>query len=93
MTQAYYTIRGDRMIRGYIDDLGSKVLHVTAMDGAVYEYNAVRRCAETWEAPLVLDADGLVTRAGAHAGYGFLPDGGEMERLARHGMVIPALAA
>lgn len=84
----YVTIRGTTMTCGYEDDRGATRLFVTTQGGTVYSYDPVNNRCEDYEPPLCLDSDGLIVRRGARPGYGFLPDAGELERLAGQGVVI-----
>lgn len=86
----HHIIRGTTMTAGYEDDAGATRLYVTTADGGVYSYDPINNRIEDYEPPLCLDPDGLVIRRGARPGYGFLPDAGEIERLAGLGVVIPA---
>ena len=92
MSTTYRTIRGTTMTAGFEDDQGASRMHVAASSGAVYSYDPINARIEDYEPTLCIDLDGLIIRRGARAGYGFLPDSGEIERLAALGVVIPPAA-
>lgn len=86
----HHIIRGATMTAGYEDDAGATRLYVATQGGAVYSYDPINDRIEDYEATLCMDPDGLIIRRGARPGYGFLPDTGEIERLAGLGVVITA---
>ena len=89
-------IRGAVMTAGYRDGDGGVTRVRIRADGRVVEHDPDMHALAQDEAdnsPLVLDEDGLLTRTGAAAGWGFLPDAGEVERIIQRGGIIPASQA
>jgi hypothetical protein len=79
----YLTIRGTTMTGGYVDSLGPTRFYIAmGTDGRFYPYDTAMALIDTRDGPVVRDIDGLLIIDGAMAGYGFLPDAGEIERLA-----------
>ena len=95
MTSQYHIISGTRMEAGYRADQGNLIVGLDPR-GRIFEWSTSHRgeapfgWLDTRDSPLVLDADGQITRDGAEAGWGFLACGQEMERLAKVGIVFPA---
>ena len=91
----YHIISGTHMEAGYRAGQGSLIIG-RDRDGRIFEWSTSHRgeapygWLDTRNSPLVLDADGQITRDGAEAGWGFLASGQEIERLAKIGIVFAA---
>jgi hypothetical protein len=87
----FVTISGNQMTAGYIDVLGPTKFYIAmGKDGQFYPYDTEMGLIDTRDGPVVLDMDGLLIIRGAQAGYGFLPNAGEIDRLAAQFIHIPA---
>lgn len=84
-------VSGQTLTAGRIEDFAPTRFYVASGgDGQFYPYDPDMALIDKRDGPVVLDMDGLLIIQGAAAGYGFLPEAGEMERLAALGVRIPA---
>lgn len=81
-----YLILGHTRRNGVRDKFGPRHLCIVQIGDLVLEYDREMDAMMTWEAPLVVDVDGAITRRGR---WGFMPDAGQLEWLERAGIKFP----
>jgi hypothetical protein len=80
----YRIISGIPTAAGYEDSRGPTRMRIEMRHGQAFNAD------HPSEPPLAVDADGLIVHRGAWAGYGFLPNEGEIERISALGITIHA---
>lgn len=79
--RAYRIIIGATMTAGYEDDLGPRRLKVVVENGKAWPWDDWAGCIDRDDGPYLVDADGMLAMPEAVAGYGFLPNEGELARI------------